>query len=294
MSANETIHTSSTGAQKAGNLERYDLIPAEPIRQLAEHFGRGAKKYADRNWEAGYDWSLSFAALNRHLWQFWSGQDIDEETGSPHIIAVMWHAAVLAEFTHTHPGFDNRPGSAQARLARNPETIAKLEDARANVDDAVELTLDEPVTVASQAFWTDIDSGINECQPDAPRPARIVNQLGYHERHAQWTDRQGDTWRYHLPGTGFGRWEYFFKPSGEWDTAEPTDSYAPYTEVMQPRIVTELTHAESDAEWTGQCGRYRYDTAFARWTRNPGAPDFWHPTLCTGVTFGPYTEANRH
>lgn len=114
MSAGETVQTSSTGAKKAGNDERYDLIPAEPLRLLAQHYGRGAKKYESRNWEKGYEWSKSFAALNRHLWQFWAGEDVDPETGTPHTVAVMWHAAALTEYMGTHPEFDDRPSSAQA------------------------------------------------------------------------------------------------------------------------------------------------------------------------------------
>ena len=62
-----------------------------------------------RNWEKGYEWHKSFAALNRHLWAYWDGEDIDKETGSPHIIAVAWHAFALAEFASTHPEFDDRP-----------------------------------------------------------------------------------------------------------------------------------------------------------------------------------------
>lgn len=109
MSDGEVLTTSSTGGKKAGNDERYDLVPAEPLRLLAKHYGVGSKKYEDRNWENGYEWSKSFAALNRHLWQFWNGEDIDAETGSPHIIAVAWHAFALAEFMITHRQFDNRP-----------------------------------------------------------------------------------------------------------------------------------------------------------------------------------------
>ncbi|AEK09995.1 hypothetical protein FDH96_gp084 [Mycobacterium phage Rey] len=108
MSAGEVITTSSTGAQKAGNLERFDLIPVEALRELAEHFGRGALKYADRNWEKGYEWGKSYAALCRHLTQFWAGEDIDPETGSKHIIAVAWHAFVLATFMDRYPEFDDR------------------------------------------------------------------------------------------------------------------------------------------------------------------------------------------
>jgi len=109
MSKGEVITTSSTGAQKAGNDERYDLIPSEPLRLLAKHFGAGAKKYQDRNWGRGYEYGKSFAALNRHLWQFWNGEDVDPETGSLHITAVAWHAFVLAEFYLRHPDFDDRP-----------------------------------------------------------------------------------------------------------------------------------------------------------------------------------------
>lgn len=105
---------SSTGAEKGSKIERYDLIPAEPLRLLAQHFGRGATKYADRNWEAGYGWNLSFAALMRHAWAFWGGEDIDAETGTPHIVAAAWHAFALAEYMNTHPEFDNRP-STQAK-----------------------------------------------------------------------------------------------------------------------------------------------------------------------------------
>lgn len=98
-----------TGGEKGQKLARYDLIPAGPLRLLAEHFGRGARKYEDRNWERGYAWSLTFAALNRHLWAWWGGEDIDAETGSPHLAAVAWHAFALLEFAETHPELDDRP-----------------------------------------------------------------------------------------------------------------------------------------------------------------------------------------
>ena len=105
----EVRSVSATGGEKGTKLQRYDLIPALPLRLLAEHYGVGARKYADRNWERGYEWSKSFAALNRHLWQFWNGENNDAETGSPHIIAVAWHAFALAEFAWTHREYDDRP-----------------------------------------------------------------------------------------------------------------------------------------------------------------------------------------
>ncbi|UAK38387.1 DUF5664 domain-containing protein [Gordonia bronchialis] len=110
----EVRTTSSTGGQKGVKEERYDLIPAEPLRLLAALYGRGVAKYSERNWEAGYEWSKSFAALNRHLWQFWSGEDVDTETGLPHLASVAWHAFALLEYMTTHPEFDDRPKGVAA------------------------------------------------------------------------------------------------------------------------------------------------------------------------------------
>lgn len=110
MEAEEIVTNSSTGGKKGQKLARYDLIPADPLKQIAEHFGKGVKKYADRNWELGTNWSLNFAALQRHAWQWWNGEDLDEETQSNHLAAVAWHTLVLLEFSDTHPELDDRPG----------------------------------------------------------------------------------------------------------------------------------------------------------------------------------------
>lgn len=119
LTAEEVRKVSSTGGEKGSKLERYDLIPPEPLRLLARLYGIGGRKYADRNWERGYDWSLSYAAMQRHANQFWAGEDIDahlpecapgctDHTEAPHVIAVAWHAFALAQFMVDHPDFDNR------------------------------------------------------------------------------------------------------------------------------------------------------------------------------------------
>jgi hypothetical protein len=108
--ANETrIVDETTGGAKGQKLARFDLIPPVSLWALAEQFGRGAAKYGDRNWELGYAWSLNYGALLRHLMAFWSGENIDAETGAHHLDAVMWHATVLRNFVETHPEMDDRP-----------------------------------------------------------------------------------------------------------------------------------------------------------------------------------------
>lgn len=97
-----------TGGEKGAKLARFDLIPTGPLWQLAECYGRGATKYEPRNYERGYLWSLSYAAAQRHLNQFWAGEDIDPETGTSHVIAAAWHCFALALFMVTHPEKDDR------------------------------------------------------------------------------------------------------------------------------------------------------------------------------------------
>ena len=110
MSVNE-----KTGGKKGAKLARFSLIPVQALWALAEHYGKGAESYADRNWERGYNWSLSYDALNRHLNTFWEGhEDYDPDNGSHHMIAVAWHAFALFIFgtVDKYSEFDDRPNSS--------------------------------------------------------------------------------------------------------------------------------------------------------------------------------------
>ena len=120
--SDEVRQTSDSGAQKGSKLARYDMIPADALDELARHYGKGAEKYAAfdsgdglgkiDNWRRGYDWSLSYAALQRHAWAFWNREDIDEETGSKHLIAAAWHCLTMAHWMNNPElaqKYDDRP-----------------------------------------------------------------------------------------------------------------------------------------------------------------------------------------
>lgn len=96
-----------TGGQKGAKLARFSLIPAEFLWALAEHYGKGAFKYADRNWERGYAWSLTVDAMERHWTQFKLGERIDPETGSHHLISAAWHCVALFIFDLRGLGTDD-------------------------------------------------------------------------------------------------------------------------------------------------------------------------------------------
>lgn len=104
----EVRTASSTGGEKGVKPARFDLLPSYPLHLVAEHYGRGAAKYTAHNWRKGYEWSKSFAAMMRHAYAFWDGQDLDPETGTPHLAAVVFHAFTLMQGMRDWPDFDDR------------------------------------------------------------------------------------------------------------------------------------------------------------------------------------------
>lgn len=63
------------------------------------------------NWRLGYDWSLSYDALQRHLNAFWSGEDLDPESGLPHLAHAAFHVNALLVYSNRvfYDQFDDRP-----------------------------------------------------------------------------------------------------------------------------------------------------------------------------------------
>ena len=114
MSDMETVTTTFAPLDRIGwkadaGKDRIDLMPPEFVTATARVLAFGAQKYGDRNWEKGLLWSRVFAAQQRHMWAWWSGQDADEETGMSH----LWHAACcmafLVAYEARQTGQDDRP-----------------------------------------------------------------------------------------------------------------------------------------------------------------------------------------
>jgi len=98
----------NTGGKKGVKPERFDLIPVEPLEEIARTYGYGAQKYDPANWMKGYDWKLSFGAMMRHAWAFWRGETYDKESGLHHLAHVSWHCMTLIWFTKHYPQGDTR------------------------------------------------------------------------------------------------------------------------------------------------------------------------------------------
>ena len=106
--ADGTVITPKEGVKFDQGKRRVDLVPTEAINALAEVLTAGAVKYGTHNWRKGMDWSRVYGAAQRHMLAFWGGDDIDEESGMPH----MWHAltnmAFLVSYQAMSVGRDDR------------------------------------------------------------------------------------------------------------------------------------------------------------------------------------------
>lgn len=95
------------------------LVPPSLVLAVASVLGYGANKYAERNWERGMKWSVPYASLMRHLLAWQNGEEVDAESGLPHLHHVACNIAMLIEFMETYKEGDDRPkrGNDEAKPA---------------------------------------------------------------------------------------------------------------------------------------------------------------------------------
>lgn len=108
MSAEETRVVSETGGEKGQKDAQLGALCPRALMVVAEVAGFGSKKYSRSNYLLGYDWSLSYDALQRHLHAFWGGEDLDPESHLPHLGHAAWHCLALLAFSIRNLGKDDR------------------------------------------------------------------------------------------------------------------------------------------------------------------------------------------
>ena len=113
-----------------GDVREYDTGPKEPelgkrynkgkaplsmilearhaLEGMAGVLAFGADKYARGNWHKGLRHTEVCDSMLRHLSAYLSGEDIDPESGKPHVDHIAINALFLAEGYRTHPELDDR------------------------------------------------------------------------------------------------------------------------------------------------------------------------------------------
>ena len=80
-----------------GDKPRYDLIPPSALKALADVYTFGARKYKPNNWKLCEEPEKYLAALMRHLEAYRSGEELDKDSGLPHLAHLLTNAANLLE-----------------------------------------------------------------------------------------------------------------------------------------------------------------------------------------------------
>ena len=85
-----------------------EQIPAECLLDWGRVFSYGEKKYARDNWLSGTKWSEFLGSALRHLLYWKMGEDLDPESGLPHLAHALWNIGALHYYQSHSLGEDNR------------------------------------------------------------------------------------------------------------------------------------------------------------------------------------------
>ena len=97
-----------TGARYNTGKPDYSLIPLSSMADAARVLEYGAAKYNKHNWMKGMPHSVPYACMMRHLAAWQAGEDMDDESGLPHLAHAMCNLVMLIEFQTTYPEGDDR------------------------------------------------------------------------------------------------------------------------------------------------------------------------------------------
>lgn len=116
------------GLRSNSGKARMDLVPPSTLYAIAKVMEFGASKYQPHNWNRGMPWSIPYSCAMRHLTAFMMGEDLDKESGQPHLYHVACNIAMLIEFMHTCPELDDRYKGKQAQPSDFNDTTLKMPD----------------------------------------------------------------------------------------------------------------------------------------------------------------------
>jgi hypothetical protein len=108
---NAPMETKAEATKHDKGKPRMDLIEPTMLIALGTILRFGAEKYGDSNWKAGkgQDSMRIYASIQRHLVAWRAGENLDEESGKPHLWHVATELMFLIYFQDTNTGVDSRP-----------------------------------------------------------------------------------------------------------------------------------------------------------------------------------------
>lgn len=124
----------------AGNKVPLDLVPSTLSVAAALAFLEGAHKYGAFNWRAtGVRASVYLAALQRHMIAWTNGEEMDPDSGLPHLFKAAACIAILIDARECGVLADDRPTHAPcAAMMKTAERDVRRINAKYKADPVVE------------------------------------------------------------------------------------------------------------------------------------------------------------
>lgn len=91
------------------------LMDRYAMEQIGAVLAFGAQKYAAHNWRGGIAYSRLLDAALRHLYAFADGEDLDKESGLPHVAHAGCCIVFLLGMMRHRPDLDDRWTTAGLR-----------------------------------------------------------------------------------------------------------------------------------------------------------------------------------
>lgn len=89
---------------------RFSILQWRALMWVAKVTMFGATKYPLHNWRKGLSHTATVDSAIRHFAKWINGENVDEESGLPHLAHAAWNALTVLEHSITHPELDDRYG----------------------------------------------------------------------------------------------------------------------------------------------------------------------------------------
>lgn len=156
MTTKETNPKDAVGVRK---WRQFSYLPFPVIAELGVAMLEGGLKYGSHNYRhSGVRASVYFDAAMGHIMQWWEGEDIDPDSGMPHIVKAMASLAVLRDAQMMGLYSDDRPirpdlDSLRSRLqSKVEELLDRYPDPKAR---HTQRAIDEEDTLSPSESWID-------------------------------------------------------------------------------------------------------------------------------------------
>lgn len=94
-----TSENKARGIKLDAGKTRWDLLPLRAMEEIVKVYTFRAGKYGDNNWQnLPYGYNRCKVAMFCHLAASERGEQLDNESGLPHLAHMAWNAIALLHF----------------------------------------------------------------------------------------------------------------------------------------------------------------------------------------------------